>query len=310
MRVLVTGGAGFIGSHVVDGLVQAGHETVVIDNLSTGSIENLAAAFNAGLDLKDLRVCGIETSDAYNVLVRCRPHAVVLCAAQASVQRSMTNPLDDARTNIVGHLNLLEACRRAGVKRVVFTTSGGTIYGLRKSDTGPARETDIRRPLSFYGLSKDAGTEYLRIYAAQFGIRYVALALGNVYGERQVPQGETNVVSIFLDNLLNGRRCVIYGDGSRSRDYVHVSDVARAVLLSLTDGQGLVNVGTGVATSVFDVYQELTRHLHDPDGPIFKDELPGEVDSICLSVAEAKRQLRWEPEVSLSTGIARLVSCT
>jgi UDP-glucose 4-epimerase len=307
MKVLVTGGAGFIGSHLVDELVARGHETVVLDDLSTGSLANLAAAFDAGLPRGSVHVCDIASVRAREVVHAARPDVIAMLAAQSKVQASMKDPLSDARTNVLGHVNLLEAGRAAGVGKVVFASSGGAIYGNAPGHGGRRSEAAPRRPKSFYGLTKSVGAEYLRIYAEQFGLDHVALALGNVYGARQRPGGESSVVATFVERLRGGERCTIYGDGRRSRDFVHVSDVVRAFLASMRAGQGLINCGSGVATRIIDVYREIAGCLPDHHGPLFLPDLPAEVDDVCLDIGKAAAELGWKPQVSLPVGIRRLL---
>src|SRR6478735_4663821 len=244
MRALVTGGAGFIGSHVVEALVARGDEVHVVDDLSRGKRERVPAA--ATLHVHDIR----EPLDA--IVRESGAHGIVHLAAQADVRVSVADPTLDASVNVLGTINVLEAARDAGA-RVVFASTGGAIYG---ECTRPAVEEDPCRPLAQYGASKLAGEGYLGTYARLYDTPHVALRLGNVYGPRQDPHGEAGVVAIFLGRLRDGEPCRIFGDGSQSRDYVYVEDVARATLAALDgDPGGVFNVGTGTATSVLELYE-------------------------------------------------------
>jgi UDP-glucose 4-epimerase len=246
LKILVTGGAGFIGSHVADALVARGDEVHVVENLSRGVRENVPAG--ATLSVHDIR----EPLD--ELVESDPPEAVVHFAAQADVRVSVNDPLHDASVNVTGTLNVLEAARRVGA-RVVFASTGGAIYG---ECTRPAREGDPCLPVSPYGAAKLAGEGYLGAFGRLYGTANVALRFGNVYGPRQDPHGEAGVVAIFLGRLKDGGACRIFGDGSQSRDYVYVGDVARATLAAL-DGDkapAVVNIGTGTATSVLELYDD------------------------------------------------------
>jgi UDP-glucose 4-epimerase len=253
MRVLVTGGAGFIGSHLVDRLVDDRHDVAVVDDFSVGRREHLASALDAGLDPQNVIAASIVEERAASAVGAFRPDLIMLLAAQSRVNVSMRDPRLDLETNIVGLANMLEAARRAGVRRVVFAASGGTIYGSRAADRGAAQEDAAKHPASFYGLSKYFGGEFLRLYHEHFGIECVALALGNVYGPRQDPGGEAGVVAAFADRLSRDEPCTINGDGRATRDYVYVSDAVEAFVRSMTRGCGLINIGPGVETSVHEV---------------------------------------------------------
>jgi UDP-glucose 4-epimerase len=307
--ILVTGAAGFIGSHVVDALLATGHRVTGIDNFATGRRKNLNLARVNGFTDTDLHDADITDPAAVAAILRsARPEVVVHLAAQPSVNVSMREPRLDACTNIVGLINVLTAARDSGCRKVIFSTSGGTIYGQVPDDLLPIPENAPQQPESYYGLTKKVGTDYLRIFAREHGLEYVALALGNVYGPRQDPAGEAGVVGIFADRLLAGEPCVVYGDGKTTRDYVYVSDVVDAVLCSLTLGAGLINIGTGVETSVLDVHAALAGHLDVPDAPVHADPRPGEVRRVCLDVARAEAQLGWRPRVDLPAGASALLS--
>jgi len=297
MKVLVTGGAGFIGSHVADRILEAGHEVTVLDDLSSGKrdqVPNGARFVHA-----DIR------SEAASKLIRDeRFDAVVHQAAQIDVRKSVTDPRFDADVNLSGLLNLLEAATAAGVKRFLFASSGGACYG--EQEVYPAPETHPSRPVSPYGVSKAAGELYLGYYAAEKKLSYCALRYANVYGPRQDPMGEAGVVAIFSGRCLAGSTCTIYGDGKQTRDYVYVGDVARANLLALTsDYVGPLNVGTGVETDVVELHRRIAAATGSAHGPKFDASRPGEQRRSCIDPAKAGRVLGWRPEVTLEEGIAR-----
>jgi UDP-glucose 4-epimerase len=237
-----------------------------------------------------------------------RPEVVVHLAAQPSVNVSMRDPLLDARANVVGLVNVLTAARDSGTRKIVFATSGGTIYGQVPEDLLPIGEDAPRTPASYYGLTKSAGVDYLRIFSAQHGIEHVALALGNVYGPRQDPDGEAGVVGIFAARLLAGEPCVVFGDGKTTRDYVYVGDVVDAVTRALTRGTGLINVGTGRETPVLEVYDTLAAHLGATTAPVHAAARPGEVRRVFLRWARAEAELGWRPRVDLVTGTSALLA--
>jgi len=297
MKVLVTGGAGFIGSHVADGLLGAGHEVTVLDDLSSGKREQVPQA--ARFVHADIR------SEAAAKLIRDeRFDAVVHQAAQIDVRKSVTDPRFDADVNLSGLLNLLEASTSAGVKRFLFASSGGACYG--EQETYPAPESHPSRPVSPYGVSKAAGELYLGYYAAEKKLSYCALRYANVYGPRQDPMGEAGVVAIFSGRCLAGSTCTIYGDGRQTRDYVYVGDVARANLLALTsDFVGPINIGTGVETDVVELHRRIAEATCSGQGPQFAAPRAGEQRRSCIDPAKAAQVLGWRPEVSLEEGISR-----
>lgn len=303
MRVLVTGGAGFIGSHVVDALLESGHVVRVVDDFSTGHTANLRRARELGLEPDHVVHADVAGQCARDIVHQFRPDGIVLLAAQMSVKVSMRAPLADAQTNLLGLVSMLEAAREAGLPKIVFASSGGTIYGEPDPTDLPVTEDHPRRPTSFYGLTKSVAVDYLRLYRDHFGVPSTALALGNVYGPRQDPGGEAGVVTIFAGRLRRGLPCIINGDGSTTRDYVHVSDVSRAVLRALNRGDGLINIGTGIETSVSRIYELMSAVIPATVDVVYGPGLPGEVRRVALSVRNASTTLGWEPTVQLEDGL-------
>lgn len=301
MRVVVTGGAGFIGSHVVDRLLQDRHEVAVVDDLSSGRRENVSAA--ARLHVVDLR-----SPELGRIINATRPAAVLHLAAQATVSRSIADPAFDASVNILGTLNLLEACRAARVLHVVYISTGGAAYG--DTDVIPTPETHLTRPTSPYGISKVAAELYLDCWAALAGARGVSLRLANVYGPRQNPEGEAGVVAIFTSRLLSGRRCIINGDGEQTRDYVYVSDVADAVARALAHSAatGPINVGTARQTTVNEIYRVLAAAAGVERAAEHGPARPGEQRRSALDWSRARHLLEWEPATSLERGLAETVA--
>ncbi len=293
MATIVTGGAGFIGSHVVDALVARGDEVHVVDDLSKGVRANVPAGVT--LHVHDVR----EPLDA--IVHETGARAIVHFAAQADVRVSVAEPARDAAVNVVGTANVLEAARAVDA-RVVFASTGGAIYG---ECARPAREDDPCLPLSPYGAAKLAGEGYLGAFGRLYGTPHVALRFGNVYGPRQDPHGEAGVVAIFLGRLLEGSECRIFGDGSQSRDYVYVGDVARATLAALdSDVEGVINIGTGVATSVLELY-DVCRSVAGSDAPpVHEAARAGELGRSVLSPERAAAVLGLRAEMTLTGGVA------
>jgi UDP-glucose 4-epimerase len=299
MRVLVTGGAGFIGSHVADACLSAGHDVLVIDDLSSGKRENVA---------RDARFeqCDIRTPQAAAIVESFRPQALLHHGAQMSVTRSVAEPSFDADVNVLGLINLVEAGRRAGLEKVVFASSGGTVYG--EVESYPVHETAPTHPVCPYGVSKLSGEHYLFYYRRVFAVPYVALRYANVYGPRQDPHGEAGVIAIFSKKLLAGADVTIFGDGLQTRDYVFVGDVVRANLSALAgDFCGAVNIGTGVETNVNDLYAIIKRHAGGPGKAVHAVPRDGELRRSVLSAALAERVLGWKPQTRLSDGLAQTV---
>lgn len=291
MRAIVTGGAGFIGSHVVDALVARGDEVAVVDSLVHGSADNVSAG--AGLHVRDIREPLDDVFDAV------RPEAVFHLAAQADVRVSVEHPVDDAAVNVLGTVRILEAARRHGAQ-IVFASTGGAIYG---ECAEPAREDSPREPLSPYGTAKLAAEEYLRSYNRLYGTKHVSLRYGNVYGPRQDPHGEAGVVAIFLGALKRGEPAKIFGDGTQTRDYVYVGDVARATLSALGHDGEVFNVGTGRETSVTVLYEACAR-VAGLDAPAeYAPARLGELQRSFLDPALAAHELGFAPMVELEDGL-------
>jgi UDP-glucose 4-epimerase len=293
LRAIVTGGAGFIGSHVVEALLARGDEVLVLDDLSNGKRENVPEG--ARLVVTDLRE-GLD-KDFDDV----RPEVCFHLGAQVDVRVSVERPAHDAGVNVVGTIRVLEAARRHETQ-VVFSSTGGAIYG---ECDGPATEDAERRPLAPYGVSKLAGEEYLAAYNRLYSTRHVSLRYGNVYGPRQDPHGEAGVVAIFLGKLAAGERPRIFGDGNQTRDYVYAGDVASATLAAAGQDGGVFNVGTGQETSVLELY-ELCRRVAGSE--LETDQAPlrlGELQRSVLDISRAQKELGWQPKVLLEDGLRR-----
>jgi UDP-glucose 4-epimerase len=301
MRVLVTGGAGFIGSHAVDRLLADGHEVHIVDNLSTGRRANVHARAR-------LHVCDIRSPRLGGVFEAARPDTVVHVAAQASVARSVADPVHDAGVNVVGTLAVLEACRRAAVRRVVYTSTGGAAYG--DTQVMPTPEDHPLRPASPYGVSKLAAERTLECWAGLSGGSALTLRFANVYGPRQDPAGEAGVVAIFASRLLAGAACRVNGDGAQTRDYVFVEDVTDALARAVAypDVAGIVNIATGVATSVNDIYGRLARLAGVTRPPEFGPARAGEQRHSVLDPARAAAWLGWTPATPLDDGLAKTLA--
>lgn len=299
MKVLVTGGAGFIGSHLVDRLVQEGHEVIIVDNLVTGKRRNInrAARFYK-LDVQSWRLERVFRNE--------RPNVVMHLAAQMDVRKSVEDPMFDAQVNILGTLNVLQQAVKHGVRKVVFSSSGGAIYG--EQETYPAPESHVTKPMSPYGLSKLCGEQYLSYYQRTSGIQVVSLRYANVYGPRQDPEGEAGVVAIFIQKMLNNEQAVINGNGRQTRDFVFVEDVVEANLAVMgQDTQGTYNVGTGVETSINDLFRILIQHTgstcKEAHGPAKKGEQARSV----IDSTRLRHELSWDPKADLSDGLKKTV---
>lgn len=303
-NVLLTGGAGFIGSHLVDRLLQRGDVVTVVDDLSTGHLENLNLDGGSRESLTFER-CDIRDPRLLDVMAAVRPDKVAHLAAQMDVRHSVADPLHDAAVNVLGTVNLLEGCRQAGTGTIVFTTSGGCIYGEPDPSALPVDETYPAHPHSPYGTSKLAGEEYLRMYGTLHGLRWTSLALGNVLGPRQDPAGEAGVVSIFAGLMLAGRAPTIFGDGHQTRDFVYVDDVVDALVASLDAPiDDRVNIGTGKGTSVLELYAQLAEIMGFDQPPVHAPPRAGELQHISLDVSAAAEALAWRPRTPLRQGLA------
>jgi UDP-glucose 4-epimerase len=300
VRILVTGGAGFIGSNVVDGFVADGHELAVLDNLSSGRREFVhprAKFFHADL---------ADSAAVDRTLAEFRPEIVSHHAAQIDVRHSVVDPAADARINILGSLGLFDACVRHGVRKLIYASTGGALYG--EGRFLPATEDHPVNPESPYGVSKHTVEHYLYVWKLLHGLDYTVLRYPNVYGPRQNPHGEAGVNAIFIGLMLAGERPHIYGTGDQVRDYLYVGDVVTANLRSLEQGSGeVVNLGTAVGTSVLDIVREANAALGTSIQPIFEDARAGEVQRIYLDASRAKEVLGWTATVSFSEGLRRTI---
>jgi UDP-glucose 4-epimerase len=306
--IFVTGGAGFIGSHLCDRLLAEGHRVVAVDDLSTGRIANLSEARGYGHEFTlfnmDLRADGLTS-----LFERHQPEVVMHVGAQPAVATSMQQPMLDASVNVMGSLNVLECARRTGVRKVVYAASGGTLYGDPRRV--PVKETALAsgRPVSPYGISKKVVVDYLAFYERYHGIEWTALALANVYGPRQDPTGEAGVISIFASSMLAGRSPTIFGDGNQTRDYVFVDDVVHAFALAGDRGAGrLVNIGTAVETSVNGLYRMLGEITGFRGEPAFGPARPGDLRRNVLDVELADEVLGWRPWTHLEDGLGETVA--
>jgi UDP-glucose 4-epimerase len=303
---LVTGGAGFIGSHLCDRLLAEGHDVVAVDDLSTGRIANLTEARGYGSRFTFFNM-DIRAEGLLSLFQRHRPEVVMHIAAQAAVASSVEDPVHDAGVNVMGLLNLMECCARSGVRKVIYAASGGTLYGEPRKL--PVKETAGGRPVSPYGISKKVAIDYLAFYERHHGVAFTALALANVYGPRQDPHGEAGVIAIFASLMLTGRTPRIYGDGNQTRDYVFVDDVVHAFALSMERGDGrLVNVGTGLETSVNGVFRLLAQITDFAGQPAYGRARPGDVRRSALDPGVAADVLGWRPWTHLEDGLSETVA--
>ena len=303
MRTMVTGGAGFIGSTLVDRLLVEGHEVDVIDDFSTGSLSNLADARGSAGRALTIHHLDITAPAVIELMARRRPELVFHLAAQADVRVSVARPAFDATVNVVGSLNVLEGARQAEAERVVFAASGGTLYGEPAAEDLPVRESHPQQPLSPYGVAKKAVIDYLVAYRELHSLEFCALALSNVYGPRQNPHGEAGVVAIFAERILRGEPVTIFGDGEQTRDFVFVDDVVDGFVRAATRGGGLVcNIGTGRETSVNELLAALTSQADTEVTSVLAPLRPGELLRSSLDVERAAIQLGWRAWTDLNDG--------
>ena len=304
MRALVTGGAGFIGSTLVDRLLAEGHAVDVVDDLSTGSLANLADARADRNHELAIHQVDIRSPDVVDLVARRAPEVVFHLAAQADVRVSVARPVFDAEVNVIGSLNVLEGARAAGARKVVFASSGGTIYGDPDPVDLPVKESHPQEPLSPYGVAKKVVGDYLHAYRSLHDLDFTALALANVYGPRQDPHGEAGVVAIFAGRLLAGEPCTIFGDGEQTRDFVYVDDVVDAFVRGADRGSGLLcNIGTGRETSVAALHATMAEQAGDPSASV--DRAParaGELARNALDPGRAAIHLGWAPWTDLPAG--------
>lgn len=301
MKILVTGGAGFIGSHIVDAYIEKGDDVIVVDNLSTGKAENVnkkAKFINA--DIRDY-------DKIYRIFSEEKPQVLNHHAAQIDVRKSVNEPLFDAEINILGCLNLFEAGRINGLKRAIFASSGGAIYGDNVKIPTPENIMSYN-PLSPYGINKLTCEYYLSYYRKQYGIKSVSLRYSNVYGPRQNPFGEAGVISIFINRILKDKKPVIYGDGLQTRDYIYVGDVIKANLYALEEkNSGTFNISTGIETNVIELFKRIAKLMNSKISPEFGPARPGEQKRSCLEWRKANKQMSWRPEFNLEKGLRNTI---
>lgn len=298
-KSLITGGAGFVGSHLADRLLADGDDVVVIDNLSSGSRENLDGSVNFyEMDIQDPKISAIFEKE--------RPDFVFHLAAQIDVRKSVENPIDDAKINLLGTLNVLETAAKSGVKKVIFASTGGAIYG--EAEIIPTPEGHYAQPLSPYGIHKLAAEKSMFFYKKVKGLDYTVLRMSNIYGPRQNAKGEAGVMAIFLSKLLGGEQPYINGSGNQTRDYVFVKDVTRAFVLARNETKSnIFNIGTGVETNVNEVYEKLVAEMGLEVPKMYAPAKPGEQERSCLSCARADSELNWKPEYDIDRGIRETV---
>jgi UDP-glucose 4-epimerase len=317
MRIMVTGAAGFIGSHLVDRLLHEGEEVIGVDNLSSGRLSNLTDARNSQLGKFTFHRVDITSTALGDLIKRVKPELIFHLAAQVDVRKSVADPIHDAMINVVGTLNLLQAAAAAGTGKVVFTSSGGCIYGEPEESRLPVTEDQIYLPESMpespYGVSKKIALDYLRYYRAVKDLDYTALALANIYGPRQEPASEVGlegqVVAIFCRKMLGGRPATIYGDGTQTRDFLYVDDVVSAYLASRDRGSGeLINIGSGTELSINELHSRLSTLAGARFDPVYGGARPGELHRIVIDASKASRVLGWSPSTPLDEGLKQTVA--
>jgi UDP-glucose 4-epimerase len=305
MKTVVTGAAGFIGSNLVDRLLAEGHEVVGVDDLSNGKMRNLESASEAGRSFRFVQA-DIAADGFIDAVIEAAPELIFHLAAQVDVRVSVADPALDARMNVLGTIGVCEAARRSGARKLVFTSSGGTIYG--EPERLPVDESAPVHPLSPYAVSKVAGELYLDAYREMHGLQWTSLALGNVYGPRQDPHGEAGVVAIFGTAMLEGQPTKIFGDGTSTRDYVFVGDVVDALVRAGEKGDGRrFNIGTGVQTNVRDLHRLVAAAADAPDEPEFAPARTGELQANALDATAAAQELGWSPGTQIAAGIGATV---
>lgn len=297
MKVLLTGGAGFIGSWVGEALIADGNEIFVIDDLSTGNVQNIPK--DANFVKADIR----DRARLEKIFEDFKPEVVNHHAAQMNVRNSVEDPIFDAQVNILGTINLLELSIQHEIKKFMFASTGGAIYG--EPEVIPCTEDTLPAPISPYGISKYAVEQYLNYYKAVHGLSHVVLRYSNVYGPRQNPHGEAGVVAIFCDRIKYGNPCEIFGDGKQTRDYIYVEDVAKANILSLNAKDVILNIGTAIETSVNDIVSKLKRVTNRDVRVVYSPRRSGEVDRIALGIKRAEELLGWSPDVNLEDGLSK-----
>jgi UDP-glucose 4-epimerase len=308
MDTLVTGGAGFIGSTLTDRLLADGHRVTVLDDFSAGSRDNLAASEAAYGERLAVIEADVRDASVTEQVRDVAPEVLFHLAAQADVRVSVADPAFDAAVNVVGSLNVIEGARLGGARKVVFASSGGTIYGDPEPSALPVDETHPRRPVSPYGVAKMAVGDYLEAFRVLHGLDYTALALANVYGPRQDPHGEAGVVAIFAGRLLAGETCTVFGTGEQTRDFVYVDDVVDAFARAADAAPGqLLNIGTGEETSVNRLYSAMAGAAGADVEAERAEARPGELDRSALDGSRATEYLGWEPQVSLDEGVSRVL---
>ena len=300
-KILVTGGGGFIGSHLVDKLIEIGHKVVVIDNLSTGKKENL----NPKAKFYKIDICSPKISEIFK---KEKIQFVFHLASQINVKKSVENPILDAKINILGSLNIIKIGKEFKIKKIIFSSSGGAVYGEAKKI--PTPENYFERPISPYGISKLAIENYLKFYRDFFGLNFISLRLSNVYGPRQNSKGEGGVIAIFTDKLLKENQPEIFGDGNQTRDFIYIDDAVSAFVKALQyDGKELIfNIGTQTEISINNLYQKLLKIIGVKIKPQYNLARPGDLKRSCLDISKAKRELKWKPNYNLEEGLIKTVS--
>jgi UDP-glucose 4-epimerase len=301
MKILVTGGAGFIGSNVTDRLIDEGHDVVIIDDLSTGFVENInPKAKFIKKDIRDKKLEQVFAAEKFDIV---NHHA-----AQMDVRKSVKDPRFDADVNIGGSINILENCVKYDVKKIVYISTGGAVYG--EPEKLPVSEDCHINPISQYGISKHTVEHYLFLYRMNYGLNYVVLRYPNVFGPRQYPHGEAGVTAIFTLKMMNGEQPSIFGDGEQLRDYTYIADIVEANILAMTTNKGdneIMNIGTGVGTSVNEIFKILADILEFDQPAIYKEPRIGEILQTYLDASKAARVLGWKPKVSFREGLEKLV---